>query len=172
MQYRRSNINRGTYFFTVNLANRREKLLTEHIHVLRHAVKEIRHAHPFQIIAMVVLPDHLRAIWQLPESDADFSLRWPLIKAKFSKAMPKFELISGSRQSKRERGIWQRRFWEHQIRNDNDLEKHVAYIFNNPVKHGYVKRASDWPYSSIQRAIVQGMIHEDWGWVDDGFSCE
>jgi len=169
MRYRRANISGGTYFFTVNLANRNGKLLTEHIDVLRRVVKEVKHSLPFHIIAMVVLPDHLHAIWQLPETDADFSMRWSLIKAKFSKSIPKTnEQLSCSRRAKRERGIWQRRFWEHQINDDEDLERHVFYIFNNPVKHGYVRRAADWPYSSIHQAIASGIINEDWGYVDDG----
>jgi putative transposase len=163
MRYRRANVSGGTYFFTVNLANRSSGFLTDHIELLRNAVRAIQQSHPFKIVAMVVLPDHLHAIWQLPEGDSNFALRWSLIKAKFSRAIPKVEAIDASRKMKRERGIWQRRYWEHQIRNDEDLEKHVAYIYNNPVKHGYVKRAADWPYSSIHRAIREGVINENWG---------
>ena len=116
---------------------------------------------------MVVLPDHLHAIWRLPEGDANFPLRWSLIKAAFSRAVPKTEVIDLSRKMKRERGIWQRRYWEHQIRNDDDLAKHVAYIHFNPVKHGYVTQAVDWPYSSIHREIAKGNIAGSWGYFDE-----
>ncbi|WP_199710694.1 REP-associated tyrosine transposase [Noviherbaspirillum cavernae] len=92
---------------------------------------------------MVVLPDHLHAIWRMPEGDADFPLRWSLTKAAFSRALPKTEAIRPSRRMKRERGIWQHRYWEHQIRDDDDLEKHVAYVYFNPVKHGHATRATE-----------------------------
>ncbi|WP_460841633.1 REP-associated tyrosine transposase [Noviherbaspirillum agri] len=163
MQYRRSNTPGATYFFTVNLADRTSGLLTEHIESLRDAVRKTRQSHPFDIIAMVVLPDHLHAIWRLPEGDADFQLRWSLIKVAFSRAIPKNEVIRRSREIKRERGVWQRRYWEHQIRDDDDLEMHVAYIHFNPVKHGYVRRAADWPHSSIHREIAKGTLNADWG---------
>lgn len=163
MQYRRSNTPGGTYFFTVNLADRKSGLLTDHIAALRHAVRTIRQSHPFDIVAMVVLPDHLHAIWRLPLEDADFPLRWSLIKGVFSRAIPKTEVVRRSREMKRERGIWQRRYWEHRIRGEDDLARHVAYIHFNPVKHGYVKRATDWPYSSIHREIRRGNLNDDWG---------
>ena len=131
--------------------------------MFREAVRKVRQARPFEIVAMVVMPDHLHAIWTLPDGDADFSLRWSLIKAAFSRKIPKVEIIGASRKSKRERGIWQRRYWEHQIRDDADLEAHVAYIYMNPVKHGYVSRASDWPHSSIHREIRLGRIDAHWG---------
>jgi len=172
MKYRRANAAGGTYFFTVNLANRQNKLLIDYIELLRNAVREVQKSHPFKIIAMVVLPDHLHAIWELPDKDADFPLRWSLIKAKFSRAIPKLDVIDASRKLKRERGVWQRRYWEHQIRDEDDLEKHVAYVYYNPVKHGYVKRAVDWPYSSIHRAIAKGNIDADWGYGGDEFSRE
>lgn len=163
MRYRRSNNPGATYFFTVNLADRKSNLLTAQIDVLRSAVRKIRQSHPFEIIAMVVLPDHLHAIWRLPEGDANYPLRWNLIKGAFSREIPKTEEILRSRQMKRERGIWQRRYWEHQIRDDDDLAQHVAYIHFNPVKHGYVKRAVDWPYSSIHHEIRRGNLDENWG---------
>lgn len=170
MKYRRANIAGAMYFFTVNLADRKSALLTEQIEVLRNALRKIRLSHPFEILAMVVMPDHLHAIWELPQGDADFPLRWSLIKAAFSREMPKTELIDQSRKSKRERGIWQRRYWEHQIRDDQDLQQHVDYIHFNPVKHGYVMKASDWPYSSIHREIDRGNVTEDWGFLDVDFN--
>ncbi|MES2038312.1 MAG: transposase [Pseudomonadota bacterium] len=163
MRYRRANVPGATYFFTVNLQDRRSQLLTEHIDALRAAFRSVQARYPFEIIAMVVMPEHLHSIWQLPEGDVDFSLRWSLIKAAFSKALPKQENISNSREKKRERGIWQRRFWEHMVRDDDDLEKHVAYLHYNPVKHGYVDNASAWPYSSLHKFIAKGMVDANWG---------
>ena len=163
MRYRRANVPGATYFFTVNLQDRQSQLLTDHIDALRNAFRTVQIRYPFEIIAMVVMPEHLHSIWQLPEGDVDFSLRWSLIKAAFSKALPKQENISSSRERKRERGIWQRRFWEHMIRDDDDLEKHVAYLHYNPVKHGYVDNASDWPYSSLHQFVEKGLHDTSWG---------
>ena len=168
MQYRRSNNAGATYFFTLTLTDRKSNLLTENIHHLRDVIRTVRQTHPFEIIAMVVLPDHLHAIWQLPEGDADFPMRWSLIKSGFSRAIPKHETIGQSRAQKRERGIWQRRYWEHLIRDDTDLENHVAYIHFNPVKHGYVSKASDWAHSSIHLYIKNGLCDVDWGYLDEG----
>ncbi|MFZ3002867.1 MAG: transposase [Undibacterium umbellatum] len=162
MRYRRANVPGATYFFTVNLQDRKSQLLTENLDALRMAFRSVQQRYPFKIIAMVVMPEHLHAIWEMPQGDVDFSLRWSLIKAAFSKALPKQENISSSRENKRERGIWQRRFWEHMIRDDDDLEKHVAYLHYNPVKHGHVDQASAWPYSSIHKFIAQGMLDVDW----------
>jgi len=163
MRYRRANIPGATYFFTVNLEDRSSTLLTDQIDLLRNVMRTVLRSHPVDIIAMVVLPDHLHAIWRLPEGDADFPMRWSLIKAGFSRAIPRAEEITTSRGHKRERGIWQRRYWEHLIRDDEDLERHVAYTYGNPVKHGYVTKAEDWPYSSIHRDIAKGLVLRDWG---------
>lgn len=163
MRYRRANIAGATCFFTVNLADRESRLLVEQIDLLRNVIRQVRQSHPFTIVAMVILPDHLHAIWELPAGDADYPLRRSLIKAAFSRAVPKNETIRSSRAKKRERGIWQRRYWEHLIRDDDDLVKHVDYVHINPVKHGYVKRAVDWPYSSIHREIARGSLNGDWG---------
>ena len=162
MHYRRSNAAGGTYFFTVNLADRSSRLLAECIDTLRHAVRTVKQKHPFDIVAWVVLPEHMHAVWTLPPDDADFSIRWLLIKTAFSRAIERGEARSPSRLRKGERGIWQRRFWEHQIRDEHDLTQHVDYVHINPVKHGHVTRASDWPYSSIHRYIRQGMLAADW----------
>jgi len=147
--YRRYRLKGGAYFFTVNLAERKRNLLTEHIDALRGAFREIKQTHPFQIDAIVVLPDHLHTLWTLPKGDDDFSLRWRQIKSAFSREIEKGERISKSRMQKQERGIWQRRFWEHAIRNEQDYTLHVDYIHFNPVKHGYVRQVADWPYSSF-----------------------
>lgn len=163
MRYRRADVAGATYFFTVNLLNRKQTLLTDHIDTLRACIKTVKKRHPFHIDAMVILPDHLHAIWTLPPGDADFAKRWMLIKTAFSRSLPKHEIINQSRKSKRERGIWQRRYWEHLIRDDLDYQRHVDYIHYNPVKHGYVDKAVDWPYSSIHRFIEKGIISSDWG---------
>ena len=162
MRYRRSNVAGGTFFFTVNLADRSSRLLTDHIELLRRSVRKVQRSHPFEIMAMVVLPEHLHAIWCLTRTDCDYPLRWSLVKAGFSRALEKTERIGASREQKRERGIWQRRYWEHQIRDDEDLVRHVDYIHINPVKHGYAKTPMDWPYSSIHRYIRQGLLARDW----------
>ena len=143
MQYRRANIPGGTYFFTVNLAERNKKLLTEEIKLLRTSMNKVKHSHPFRLDAMVVLPDHLHAIWTLPPDDRDYSTRWMLIKSNFSRGLIKQERINQSRKTRGERGIWQRRYWEHLIRDERDLNRHIDYIHYNPVKHGYVKCAAD-----------------------------
>ena len=159
----------GTYFFTVNLAERSRTLLVDHVGHLREAVRKVKQVHPFDILAWVVLPDHLHAVWTLPEGDADCSTRWSLIKAGFSRGIAQGERISASRQHKRERGIWQRRYWEHLIADEPDLWRHVHYVHINPVKHGYVQRAHEWPYSSIHRDIRLGLLPPP-SRADDGFS--
>jgi putative transposase len=170
MRYRRANAPGGTFFFSVNLANRSSRLLTEHIDVLRDGVRRVRHAHPFTIVAMVVLPDHLHAIWTLPAGDGNYALRWSLIKAGFSRHLEKTDPVSAVRRRKRERGIWQRRYWEHQLRDEADLARHVDYIHINPVKHGHAGTPVEWPYSSIHRYIRQGILPANWAieWGESG----
>ncbi|OGT36156.1 MAG: transposase [Gammaproteobacteria bacterium RBG_16_51_14] len=163
MRYRRADAAGGTYFFTVNLADRRSDVLVQHIDDLREVMKTVKDAHPFTILAMVVLPEHLHAIWRLPQGDADYPLRWSLIKAGFSRRLVKGEPICASRQTRRERGIWQRRYWEHQIRDETDLAHHADYIHFNPVKHGWVALPVDWPYSTLHGYIERGMLTPDWG---------
>jgi putative transposase len=160
--YRRNFTQGGTFFFTVNLEDRRLSLLTEYIAELRGAVRDVRMRHPFTIDAMVVLPDHLHAVWTLPEGETNFSLLWRQIKSKFSRNLPVGERISNSRVAKGERGIWQRRYWEHTIRDENDFARHVDYVHINPVKHGLVSRVRDWPYSSFHRMVKLGLYPEDW----------
>ncbi|MGD9846843.1 MAG: transposase [Xanthobacteraceae bacterium] len=160
--YRRNIVPGGSYFFTVNLADRRSSSLTDNITALRTAFRYARGRHPFTIEAIVVLSDHLHAIWTLPEDDADYSLRWRLIKSTFSRALPNGERLSKSRLGKGERGIWQRRYWEHTRRDDTDVARHMDYIHFNPVKHGYVARVKDWPYSSFHRMVRMGVYPEDW----------
>ncbi|HZK91858.1 MAG TPA: transposase [Stellaceae bacterium] len=160
--YRRAFVSGGTYFFTVNLFDRRSLLLTEHIDALRAAFRYARKRHPFDLEAIVVLPEHLHAVWSLPDGDADFPLRWRLIKSAFSHSLPTGEIVSSSRAQKSERGIWQRRYWEHAVRDQDDFDRHLDYIHFNPVKHGYVPRVRDWPYSSFHRMVRQGFYPKDW----------
>lgn len=167
MQYRRVKTSGGCYFFTLNLAERNKALLTDEIDILRNVLNKVKRQHPFKLDAMVVLPDHLYALLTLPIDDHDYSTRWALIKANFSRQLAKTEKINKSRQSKGERGIWQRRFWEHLIRDELDYENHVNYIHYNPVKHQYVDRAVGWPYSTIHRYISKGIINSDWGGADE-----
>ena len=162
MRYRRSNTPGGTFFFTVNLEDRAKRMLVERIDTLRASVRHVKAQHPFDIIAWVVLPEHLHAIWSLPPDDGDFSTRWMLIKAGFSRRVERAEAIGSSRLRKGERGIWQRRFWEHQIRDDQDLQRHVDYLHLHPVKHGHIARAAQWPWSSIHHYIRTGLLTADW----------
>ncbi len=138
-------------------------LLIDHIDLLRQAFRYVRRRHLFDIQAVVVLPDHMHAIWTLPEGDADFALRWRLIKSVFSRGLPAGERISASRADKSERGIWQRRYWEHTLRDEEDFARHADYIHFNPVKHRYVSRVRDWPYSSFHRMVRLGVYPLDWG---------
>ena len=149
--YRRIFIAGGCWFFTVNLLDRNSRLLVERIDTLRDAVRETRRRFPFEIDAMVVLPEHLHAIWSLPEGDTDFPLRWQQIKIRFSKSIPDGETRTGTQQRRGERGIWQRRYWEHLIRDVQDLAHHIDYCWFNPVKHGLVTDIADWRYSSFHR---------------------
>ena len=161
-QYRRDSTAGGTWFFTVNLAERQSKRLVDEIHTLRAAFSSVRARHPFDVNAIVVLPDHIHAIWTLPEGDADYALRWRLIKTVFSRVQPPSERRSESRESKHERGIWQRRYWEHRIRDERDMSAHVDYIHINPLKHGCVSRVRDWPWSSFHRHVREGLLPCDW----------
>ena len=165
--YRRSWKPGSKFFFTANLADRRNDLLIQHVDLLREAFRAVWATHPFTIDAIVVLPEHVHAIWTLPPDDADYALRWRLIKTRFSRGLPDTEARSASRVVKRERGIWQRRYWEHEIRDEHDMQRHVDYIHINPVKHGYVERASDWPHSSIHRYIAKGDLSTDWACMMD-----
>ncbi|MEC5385766.1 transposase [Uliginosibacterium sp. H3] len=161
--YRRYRLPGGTYFFTVNLLDRRSSLLVDQIDLLRQAVRVAKERRPFHIDAWVVLPDHMHAIWTLPEGDADYSARWTDIKKTFVISLPAIEPLSAARSAKGERGVWQRRFWEHTIRDDRDYAAHIDYVHINPLKHGLVERVVDWPHSSFHRAVERGWYAQDWG---------
>ena len=160
--YRRFRVLGGTYFFTVNLLERKGDLLVRHIADLREAVRKTKRERPFHIDAWVVLPDHMHTVWTLPPGDDDFSNRWKAIKIRFVQKLPRTERRSKVRVAKGERGVWQRRFWEHAIRDERDYAAHVDYCHINPVKHGYAKQVADWPYSSFHRYVKDGIYTADW----------
>jgi putative transposase len=166
--YIRPRVPGASVFFTVALARRGSRLLVEEAERLRAAVRETRADRPFRIDAWVVLPDHLHAVWTLPEGDAEYSVRWKEIKARFTKSVGRTGLRSASKIAKGEAGLWQRRFWEHHIRNERDLVSHLRYCWWNPVKHGLVERAVDWPYSSMHRDIRRGQVDPEWAGIAIG----
>jgi putative transposase len=160
VRYRRNFVSCGTYFFTVTLADRRSSALVDHIDALRAAVRATRRSHPFAIDAVAVLPDHLHIVMTLPDGDADFPDRWRLIKRGFTDAVAKAG-TPVARHRNGEHALWQRRFWEHTIRDERDFERHVDYILFNPVKHGLVARVRDWPHSLFHRFVRRGLLPED-----------
>ena len=161
--YRRNRVPGGTFFFTVAIAERHLDLLVAHIDHLKTALRNEHQRGSFINLGLVVLPDHLHAVWRLPEGDADYSNRWRRIKAAFSHALARGKSISPSRSAKGERGIWQRRFLEHTIRDEDDLRRHLDYVHFNPVKHGLVARVADWPYSTFHVYMRRGVYAADWG---------
>lgn len=169
-RYRRSSTSGATYFFTLTTYHRQKILCDTTIrNALRTAVIYTRNKYPFIINAWVLLPDHLHCIWTLPTGDADFSKRWAIIKRKVSIECRHIhknqKWITPSKVKHRESTIWQRRFWEHQIRDESDYRQHFDYIHWNPVKHGYVQRLSEWPYSTFHQYVRKGVYPKDWGGV-------
>jgi putative transposase len=160
--YIRPKIAGSTIFFTLALAHRGDDLLMHKVGQLRDSVRKVKNARPFDILAFVVLPDHLHTIWQLPAGDCDFSNRWRLIKREFTVALGQTRPRSESKVKKGEAGLWQRRFWDHHIRNEADLAAHLRYCWYNPVKHGLVKKPLDWPLSSLHRDVARGMAEPEW----------
>lgn len=172
--YRRANTTGGTYFFTVVTYLRQKILTDEYIRqALQKAITETQEKHPFTIDAWILLPDHLHCLWTLPKDDANFSKRWGIIKRKVSLACANQykneKWLTPSKRKHRESTLWQRRFWEHKIRDENDFEKHVDYIHYNPVKHGLCEQPKSWPYSTIHRYIKEGIYPEDWAIVNSNF---
>ncbi|MGL5240321.1 MAG: REP-associated tyrosine transposase [Kluyvera ascorbata] len=147
--YRRHYINGGTWFFTVNLKDRQSDLLIRNIAELRGAVRVVKRIKPFYIDAWVILPEHLHCIWTLPANDCDFSSRWREIKKRLT-------------QSLLHQTVWQPRFWEHTIRDERDYRRHIDYIYINPIKHGWVSRVQDWPFSTFHRHVREGVYPVDW----------
>jgi putative transposase len=165
-KYLRYRVEGGCYFFTVNFLERKNTLLVDHIDLLRESVRFCKQKYPFHIDAWVVLPEHMHCIWTLPEGDDDFSNRWKMIKTRFSKGVPKDARRSKVRIKRGERGIWQRRIWEHAIRDERDYAKHMDYLHFNPVKHGLVDKVIDWPFSSFHRYLKSGVYANDWAGED------
>ena len=161
VQYRRNRIEGGSYFFTVTLKDRSAKYLTQYINELRQSFQECMVTMPFTINAIVILPEHLHCIWTLPEGDYDYSTRWRKIKTSFTQSLLRNNVeILKDRHG--QYNLWQRRFWEHTIRDDNDFSAHLDYIHYNPVKHGYVSNVKDWQFSSFHRFVREGRLPLDW----------
>ena len=172
-EYRRIKKTGGTYFFTVVTLGRRPILTYLEIRqALREGINKVRQTMPFSIDAWVLLPDHLHAIWTLPDNDDRYAARWAVIKSSVTKRCGRLfdpgKIISKSRSRRQEGGFWQRRFWEHVIRDEPDFHHHLDYLHWNPVKPGYVKTPMDWPYSTIHRFAAQGLYPPNWGGSDVG----
>jgi putative transposase len=166
--FRRAYVSGGTYFFTVVSELRAPILCSDTSRLfLRTAISECQRRWPFRIDAMVLLDDHLHALFTLPENDTHYSARWGYIKKEFTKAYlaagGKEQTRSESRIRQRRHGVLQRRYWEHAIRDEEDYARHFDYIHYNPVKHEYVESARDWPYSTFHRWVKQGVYPPDWG---------
>jgi putative transposase len=162
-RYIRANTPGATYFFTVTLHDRGMRTLVDQIVDLRTAFAQVKERHPFHIDAIVILPEHLHTVWTLPPGDADFGTRWMLIKQAFTHRLSASGVPCPPRRGRGDRSMWQPRFWEHQIRDEDDFGRHVDYIHFNPVKHGWVLQASDWPYSSLHRYVRDGLVSPHWG---------
>ena len=170
--YRRSRAPGATFFFTVVAFRRQPILCDAPLRVaLRNAIRRVRSERPFTIDAWVLLPDHLHCIWTLPLNDADFGSRWNLIKRHTVRACGdpyhRPEWMNSTRLQRRESTLWQRRFWEHQIRDDADYLRHMDYLHMNPVKHGHCARPDAWPYSSLHRLIGEGLYPAGWATAID-----
>jgi putative transposase len=169
--FRRNYVRGGTYFFTC-VTFQRQPILTSDLgrECLREAIRMVQGDHPFEIVAVVLLPDHFHTIWTLPTGDDRYPLRWMRIKEEFTKrwlASGGAELTqSGSRTQHRHRGIWQKRYWEHTIRDENDLKRCADYCHWNPRKHGIVRQISEWPWSSFHRFVLAGEYDLNWGGID------
>lgn len=165
--YRRAKINGGTYFFTQVTHQRQPWMCSDAARLLlREAINHVRQKYPFSIDALVLLPDHLHCIWTLPDDDYDFGIRWRLIKTyvtKHGQDLGVGSRINASRQRRQEGNLWQRRFWEHAIRDEEDYVSHCDYIHYNPVKHGLCESSASWPYSSFHRFVEAGIYSRDWG---------
>lgn len=171
--YRRAKTPGASFFFTLVSYHRRPVLCEPQVRAALHdAINWVRRDRPFIIEAWVLLPDHLHTIWTLPENDADFATRWQTIKRRVSVQCPSLllahELLNNSKIKRREASLWQRRFWEHQIRDDKDFANHMDYLHFNPVKHGLVEQVCDWPYSTFHRYVKAGVLPENWGGPKEG----
>ncbi|MCA8991306.1 MAG: transposase [Planctomycetaceae bacterium] len=174
--YRRSREG-SIYFFTL-VTHQRRPILTTDVgrRCLRESIHEVQRDHPFEMVATVLLPDHLHAVWQLPNGDTNYSARWRLIKSYFTRrwraSSGKEATISASRRRKGERGVWQRRFYEHTCRSDEDVQRCINYIHVNPLKHKLVDRVCDWPWSTFHRYVREGYYSPDWGTASEWYGDE
>lgn len=165
--YRRAFRPGGTFFFTVVTHNRRPILCQPKAYLFLHtAIETVLNERPFEGLAFVLLPEHFHCIWKLPDGDGDFSTRMACIKKMFTRLWledggDEFA-VSKARRKHRERGIWQKRFWEHTIRDENDFIRHVNYIHYNPIKHNLAKCPHAWPYSTFGRWVENGYYKRDW----------
>lgn len=166
--YRRDLTKGGLYFFTLVLEDRSKDYLTRYINELRAAYAKTIENYPFETVAICILPDHIHLLMQLPPDDHNYSRRIAYFKTQFTRLIPKeCRILKQTQKGNREAGVWQRRFWEHLIRDDEDLAKHWDYIYYNPVKHGYVEFVKDWQYSSFHRDVKAGIYPEDWSGTPD-----
>ena len=167
MRYRRVLIGGATYFFTV-VTHERHPLFSDPmaVQLLADAISKVRERHPFEVEAQIVLPDHLHALWTLPDGDAKYATRWRLIKETFTRAFCQSNILPGRTETARARGeqpVWQRRFWEHLIRDERDFAAHLDYIHRNPVQHGLVSAPRDWPHSTFSQWVERGVYDPTWG---------
>ena len=176
-EYRRAKITGGTYFFTVVTFDRM-RILTDELprRILRAAFEHVKTQNPFEMKAICILPDHLHCIWSVPEQDSDYSKRWRAIKSYFTREYLRAGGSQGlrnmSRMKKGEGAVWQRRYWEHAIRDDEDLHRHLDYVHYNAVKHGLVRTAMDWPWSTFQKYVNLGLYEKGWGGPTEELSGE
>ncbi len=166
--YRRWRVSGGMYFFTIVTQGRRPLFQdAAHRARLRQAIRQVRSRLPFDIFAIVLLPDHLHTVWSLPSGDANYSTRWRQIKSLFTRSYLQDgnaeAPVTEQRQARDEHGVWQRRFWEHTVREEDDLKRCVDYLHFNPVKHGLVKAVRDWPWSSFHRFVRLSEYDANWG---------
>ena len=167
MHYRRLRIEGATYFFTA-VTHQRQQLFSDPqvVCLLNIAIEKIRSHHPFEIEAQVILPDHLHALWKMPGHDSNYAMRWRLIKESFTRAYVKNFGAPDRTEVERARGeqtVWQRRFWEHLIRDERDFAAHLDYIHVNPVKHGLVSAPRDWSHPTFQTWVERGVYEPGWG---------
>ena len=167
----------STWFFTIVTYQRRSFLCDDRVRIaLRDAIRKVQAKYPFSVEAWVLLPDHFHCIWTLPVADSNFQLRIRLLKRFVTLSCSGFlhrdSINTESRRKRKESTLWQRRYWEHQIRSDNDRKHHMDYIHYNPVKHGYVTSVKDWPFSSFHRDIDAGVYNENWGCkIEHNINC-
>jgi putative transposase len=171
--YRRYFVAGGTYFFTI-VTNGRAELFAQEVarRILGEKMRECQKEWPFEVNAIVLLPEHLHTIWTLPPGDAAYPRRWAWIKKEFTKEWlaqgGKEQPVSAARRERGDRGVWQPRYWEHTIDDEHDFERHFDYVHYNPVKHGRARSPKDWPYSSFHRWVDQGVYDAEWGSLDQG----